>query len=188
MFLKAAFAVGLITALLGNSASSEVLIAPFNTPGGTPTENLYSGDVHLVVSGIGQAEGATFNDAFYVVTGGPTSGPNTWGGFYELAFSTAAGTALLPSNDVAGNLLGLLPAYDSVNHLYDVVLQTGAVSPTRLWFGVSDPGYGDNTGAFTIHLEENAVPEAGVLPIMLTVVFTYLTLKSMRRRRRPLGT
>lgn len=129
----------------------ETLTATFTPSEGGATVSSYKGYVLLHVSGIGQAYANQYNDAFYVYSGpfedAPANGHD--GGFYQLAF----GTSPLPERSLANNaknfLVGPVPAYNPA-HTYTVILDTKLTNPGQLHFGVTDGGYSDNTGAYTI--------------------------------------
>jgi hypothetical protein len=132
------------------SYPQETLGATFTQPDGGVTVNAYRGYVLLRVTGVGQAYGSAYNDAFYLFTS-PFSPPRNGhdGGFYQLTF----GTSPLPARSLGSNagnfLVGPLPAYNPA-HDYTVLLDTRLWSPGPLHFGVSDGGYSDNTGAYVI--------------------------------------
>jgi hypothetical protein len=132
------------------SPARETLAATFTRPDGGVTAGAYQGYVLLHVTGVGQAYGATFNDAFYLFTS-PFSSPRNGhdGGYYQLTFGTSPLQAFSLGSNARNFLVGPLPAYNPA-HEYTFVLDTRLVSPGRLHFGVSDGGYNDNTGAYTI--------------------------------------
>ena len=143
-----------VTTLLINGvaywASSPRLTATFTQSDGGVTVNSYQGLVQLHVTGVGQSYANVYNDAFYLFTNQFSTIQHGWdGGFYQLAF----GTSPLPLFDVGNNaerfLVGPLPAYNSA-HDYTFIVDTKLVSPGVLHFGVSDGGFSDNTGAYTI--------------------------------------
>lgn len=143
------FAVGLITAG-AHTVGAETLLAPFTRPDGAVTANTYQGLVQLRVTGVGQAYANVFNDAFYLYTNQFNSPRNGWdGGYYQLTFGTSPLTIFDLGNNVRNFLVGPLPAYNPA-HDYTFTLNTGLVTPGRLHFGVSDGGFSDNTGAYTI--------------------------------------
>ena len=101
------------------------------------------------------------NDAFYVFSDGvndfatPFHDPN----YYQLTFGTSTLVGLNPSQDAYHFIPAGVPVFNS-DHVYSFILNTGAVSPTQLHFGVSDGNFGDNGGAFTIQLTQlGGVPE-----------------------------
>jgi hypothetical protein len=137
-----------------SSAPREVLTATFAQPDGGVTRSLYKGYVLVKVRGIGHAYAQVYNDAFYLFTDPFTTPQNGHdGGFYQLAF----GTGPLAGSNLASNaknfLVGDLPAYNPA-HEYTFVLDTKVTSPTQLHFGVSDAGYDDNEGAFSIQVTQ----------------------------------
>jgi putative transposon-encoded protein len=138
----------------------ETLTAPFTRPDGGVTVNGYHGFILLRVTGVGQSDGGTDNDAFYLYTSPfkpPRNGYN--GGYYQLAFSTSE---LLPydwNDDAENYLVGSLPAYHP-DHDYTFILDTTldytatGFAGFLLHFGVSDGIFSDNTGAYTIRVTQ----------------------------------
>jgi WD40 repeat protein len=133
------------------ASPQETLTATFTQPDGGVTVNPYQGLVLLHVTGVGQSYGPVYNDAFYLYSdqfsGSPTNGHD--GGYYQLAFGTSPLAAFDVGNDAANFLVGPLPPYNPA-HEYTLVLDTRLSSPGHLHFGVSDGGFNDNTGAYTI--------------------------------------
>ncbi|MCW3098778.1 MAG: hypothetical protein JWL77_4396 [Chthonomonadaceae bacterium] len=132
------------------TAKQETLSATFTQADGGVTLAGYKGYVRLHITGVGQAYGGNHNDAFYLYENQFTPFTHGWdGGYYQLAYSPAT----LPVNDVGqnavGHLVGGLPAYSPV-HDYTVLLDTTLSTAGQLHFGVSDAGFSDNTGAYTI--------------------------------------
>ena len=140
-------------------AAAETLTATFTTPDGGVTAQSYSGTVLITVSGTGFSNGTKINDAFYDVDS-MTHDAN----FYQLTFGTAPLVPLDPAQDAVNFIPGGLPAYEA-SHVYTFLLDTGAVVPTMLHFGVSDGQFGDNGGAYTITVA--SVPEAGTWAMMI---------------------
>jgi hypothetical protein len=132
------------------SPARETLVATFTRPDGGVTAGAYQGYVLVHVTGVGQAYGATYNDAFYLFTS-PFSSPRNGhdGGYYQLTFGTNPLEAFSLASNAKNFLVGPLPAYNP-GHEYTIILNTRLTSPGRLHFGVSDGGYNDNTGAYTI--------------------------------------
>jgi len=129
---------------------SETIAAAFTQPDGGVTAAAYKGFVLVHVTGVGQSYGATYNDAFYMYTapfGAPQNGHD--GGYYQLTYGTRPLQAFSLGSNAKNYLVGPLPPYNPA-HDYTFVLATGLVYPGRLHFGVSDGGYNDNTGAYTI--------------------------------------
>lgn len=134
----------------------ETLQATFTTPDGGVTSEEYSGYVLVTIAGAGQAYTPSYNDAFYLFNGAFTDPQNGHdGGFYQMTF----GTSTLGERDLGSNAKNFLacplPPYNPA-HRYTVVIDTKLSKPGRLHFGVSDGGYNDNTGAFTIRVTQLA--------------------------------
>src|SRR5207247_8735787 len=129
---------------------SETLTATFARPDGGVTAAAYRGDVLLHVTGVGQSYGATYNDAFYLFTS-PFNPPRNGhdGGYYQLTFGTSPLQPFSLGSNAENFLVGPLPPYNPA-HDYTFVLNTRLTSPAHLHFGVSDGGYNDNSGAYTI--------------------------------------
>src|SRR6185369_5553416 len=92
------------------STPRETITATFTQPEGGATTASYMGYVLLHVTGVGQAYGATDNDAFYLYTS-PFSTPQNGhdGGYYQLAFSAGPLAGGLGGN-ARNFLVGALPA------------------------------------------------------------------------------
>ncbi len=127
--------------------AGEILYAPFDESGGVATAGLYSGDVWLTVSGLGQALADVYSDAFYLrqETGGVTTPNRT--DYRDLAVDAAPinGSG---SQEASNRIVGPIPAYDP-SGVYSFEVNAGA-TPTHLNFGVDDQIYADNAGAYTI--------------------------------------
>jgi hypothetical protein len=190
VLLAVGLGVGLF-AVSARTARAETLTATFTQPDGGMTVDTYQGLVQLHVTGVGQSYANVFNDAFYLYTNQWSGIQHGWdGGFYQLAF----GTSPLPIFDLGNNadnfLVGPLPDYNPA-HDYTFILNTGLSSPGHLHFGVSDGGYSDNTGAFTItvtQLDQNGDPisfpddpEPGSLTLLGLGAFPLFG--ALRRRR-----
>jgi parallel beta-helix repeat protein len=119
----------------------ETLTAPFTGGWSGATSALtYQGLATIAVTGVGQASGTTFSDAFYL-------------------FAQGDGTPILPSHPqewalalngqkIDNFLVGGVPPYRP-DHRYIVRIR---VPGGPLTFGVSDGFGGDNTGQYTIGL------------------------------------
>ncbi|MBN8991649.1 MAG: hypothetical protein J0H42_25710 [Rhizobiales bacterium] len=144
-------------------ALAETITASFTTPDGGVTTGLYSGVVHITVSGFGMSLGPDLNDAFYLFN--PQNPAVHATDYYQLTFGTSP---LLPFNPAQDAFLfipgGVVPAYNS-SHVYSFDLDTGSVVPTQLHFGVSDGNFTDNSGAFTITV--TAVPELSTWAMLI---------------------
>jgi hypothetical protein len=151
----AAGVIGLVTAVgllaVGPASSAlaappeESLTAPFTSgPAAATTQNTYSGQVTVTVSGYGEAAGTSCTDAFYGFAGSavspcdtPADGP--W---------PAHEFGLYINGSPATDLLETPPAY-SDSHTYILHLRfTGR--PGVLTFGVGDLYTVDNWGQYQI--------------------------------------
>lgn len=133
---------------------NETLSATFTVPDGGVTTSSYSGYVLVNVTGVGQAYGGTYNDAFYLYTA-PFDPPQNGhdGGYYQLAFGTTTLTDFSLASNAKNFLYGSLPAY-TATHDYTFVLNTKLATAGKLHFGVTDGGYSDNAGAYTIKVTQ----------------------------------
>jgi hypothetical protein len=131
------------------STPQETLTATFTVPDGGVSVSSYSGYVLVNVTGVGQSYVTDYNDAFYLYTGfnPPVNGHD--GGYYQLAFGTSPLMAFDLGNNAVNSLVGSVPPY-TATHNYTVILNTKLTTPGQLHFGVSDGGFSDNTGAYTI--------------------------------------
>jgi len=122
-------------------SSTETVVAPFAIGTyGVQTTRSYSGTVGLVVSGVGQASGTRYSDAFYVYTdqaGNPLPNPSSVG--WDLYINGKRHTSYVSPT----------PPYTPA-HVYTFTINV--VGNNRLWFGAGDTITGDNTGAYTITL------------------------------------
>lgn len=158
MTAKMLLAVAAALLPLAPAAAVETLTATFTQPDGGVTTRSYDGVVRLTVSGTGFANGNSLNDAFYNIAS-ETRDP----AYYQLTFGTAPLVAFDPAQDAVNFIVGSVPAY-SATHSYSFLLDTGAVTPTKLHFGVGDGVFGDNGGAYTITV---SVPEPATWAMML---------------------
>jgi hypothetical protein len=161
------------------AASAETITATFQQPDGGVTSGLYDGIVHVSVSGTGQSFASDLNDAFYLFD--PENPPVHGAQFYQLTFGTSALVALDPAQDAINFIVGGLPAYNS-SHIYSFDLNTNAVAPTQLHFGVSDGIFADNSGSFTINV--SAVPEPSTWAMMM-IGFAGVGFMAYRRKSKP---
>jgi hypothetical protein len=168
--------VGLALLATTAGASAEVVYAPFIEPTGVTTVGAYEGVVSVTVSGVGQALGNAFSDAFYLLPAGgfPPAHTATW----NLGFGT-------PLQDAANFIVGGLPAFNPTN-IYSFNLNTGASVPTQLHFGLIDGTYTDNSGAYTIVVTQlaPAVPEPSTWAMMI-LGFAGIGLMAYRRKLKP---
>jgi hypothetical protein len=129
------------------AATREVLIAPFaDGPTAATTQNSYSGNVRLRVSGFGQAAGTQCSDAFYIFT--ESSGE---------AGVCGEGVSPVPANEF-GLFINNQPAENFIigsappfrrSHVYHFTISV-AGGPLRLTFGVGDTFTSDNSGQYRI--------------------------------------
>jgi hypothetical protein len=191
VLLAAGLGLGLLAAG-ARPAPAETLTATFTQPDGGVTVNAYQGFVQLDVSGVGQSYADVFNDAFYLFTG-PFAGSirnGHDGGYYQLTFGTSPLAAFSLASNARNFLVGPLPAYNPA-HEYRFILDTRLTSPGRLHFGVSDGGFSDNTGAYTITVTQLGpngeplpvppMPEPGTLALLGLGAFPLF--RALRRRR-----
>jgi hypothetical protein len=171
-------AMSLVAACLatGPALASETLTATFTQPDGGVTTQGFDGIVQITVSGVGQSDGTTFNDAFYLF-----DPPTHDASYYQLTFGTTTLVGYDPSQDAANYILGSLPAYNP-DHTYTFYLNTGVTTLTDLHFGVSDGQFSDNTGAYRITVSQ-VVPEPASWALMVLGVGCMGA--SLRSRRRP---
>ncbi|MCW3052581.1 MAG: multicopper oxidase, type 2, partial [Chthonomonadales bacterium] len=147
------------------TAQRETLTATFTQSDGGITLAGYQGYVRVHVTGVGQSFVPAHNDAFYLYDGQFASSPQNGhdGGYSQLAFSTSALPASDVGQNIAGYLVGPVPAYNSA-HDYTILVNTGLSAPGQLHFGVSDTDFSDNTGAYTITVTQLA-------PVLKNIAF-----------------
>lgn len=162
--------------LLPQVAAAETITASFLKPDGGVTTGLFSGIVHVTVSGIGQSLGTQFNDAFYLF-----DPPVQNASYYQLTFGTSKLVGYAPAQDAKNFLVGGLPSYNA-SHVYSFDLDTGTFVPTQLHFGVSDGIFCDNSGEYNITVTA-AVPEPSTWAMMI-LGFVGLGMVAYRRDRR----
>ena len=152
------------------AGSIENLNATFMTADGGISSGTYSGFVRLVVSGSGVSCTPATNDAFYIYQwlpgcGNPNVVPQHDGWYYQLTFGIQTLIALDVSR-IATNFIyydinkgtevlsrPYVPSYRT-DHTYSFIVNTGLTTPGRLHFGVSDGGFGDNSGAYQIQITQ----------------------------------
>ena len=147
------------TGIVAPAQAAETIAVPFTTPS-VGTTGLYSGIVRVTVSGTGFSRGSDINDAFYF----SPSGAIEPSGYYQLGFGTAPLQPFTPGNAAFTKVVGGRPAFN-VSGVYTFLLNTGATTPTNLFFGVTDGQYGDNGGAFSINVA--GVPEPATWGLMI---------------------
>lgn len=170
------FVFAVAICLMVTSAKAETITSSFLQSDGGTTLKSYSGIVHVTVSGIGQSQGTNWNDAFYLFDGNNIAYDSF---YYQLTFSSSPLVGYAPAQDAVNFIVGIQPSYDP-SHIYSFDLNTGAVTPTQLHFGVSDGIFSDNSGAYTIEISA-AVPEASTWGMML-LGFASVGFLTYRRR------
>jgi hypothetical protein len=161
--LGAATAATLAFAIPMAAQASEIVNVPFTTPDGGVTSGLYDDTVLVTVSGFGNSDGASLNDAFYVFQGGDDDPP-----YYQLTFGTSTLVPFDPAQDAVNFIVGGRPTYNPT-HDYTFLLNTGSSVLTHLHFGVGDGDFADNGGAFTISIAE--VPEPATWAMLIAGLF-----------------
>jgi PEP-CTERM motif len=162
-FIKAGLMAAATVAGLSSATAqaAETLTVPFTQAEGAATVGLYSGTVHVTVSGTGFSNGALLNDAFYMLY---NQTPDA-SGYYQLAFGTSTLVPFDNANAAFSSVVGGRPAYNS-DHYYDFFLNTGSLVPTQLHFGVTDGQFSDNGGEFSISID-GGVPEPATWAMMI---------------------
>jgi hypothetical protein len=188
---RAAFTIGGTNYL--ESGSTESMVSSFlNVDGGIST-GTYNGLVKVTISGFGEAEGTSLNDAFYIFTDGSHNpiAPYNDANYYQVAFDTQTLVILNPSRDArnfirydvnAGSEVTptYVPTYRS-DHTYTVVLDTGTTNLSNLHFGVSNGIFSDNSGAYNIQITQLVpTPE----PFTLSLLGLGLGALGLSRRRK----
>ena len=155
--------------------AAETVSVSFTQPDGGVSTGLYYGQVALRVEGTGYSNGPNYNDAFYYVGGGRDVT------FYQLNFGlnplvgfNGANAGAVAAQNADNFIVGGLPAFQA-SHIYNFVLNTGAVSPSQLHFGVSDGIFKDNGGGFRITINQlgGAVPEPATWATMLIAALAW---------------
>lgn len=145
-----------VLANFSRTSAGETVIAPHTSSSGTATLGSYSGLTEILVSGTGNAFGATVSDAFYYLDG------NAVGQYYGLNLGYpgrpfAGGINNNIQNwmtfiEGSGNVsAGAIPAYRA-DHTYHFVLDLPNQTAGPLFFGVSDGAYNDNGGQYTVQV------------------------------------
>ena len=125
----------------------ETIVVALDDPEPVWTNNTFSGQVRLVMSGTGQAAGTDWSDAFYLYTqngellNDPL--PNIFG--LEIDGQRALDALGLTEN----------PPPFTPEHVYQVIYAVGTGS-RQIAFRVDDTTVGDNTGEFQIVVEQLA--------------------------------
>jgi len=134
-------------AYVPNRQSEETLIAQFAAgPNGVTSEREYSGRVTLTVSEIGQASSTQYSDAFYILTDFDGTPIEPWHPLYYhnwvLWINGQHAESLIPDQQV--------PSY-SGDHIYKFEIDAPG---GNLTFGVGDILTYDNTGSYTISIDD----------------------------------
>jgi hypothetical protein len=129
---------------IGSARSTETFIVPFSKLDATWTTHTYQGEVTLTLSGVGQAGGIDYSDAFYLYTdnGVPSGFPKTHAFDLEIDGQRAIITLGLEDNP---------PPYNR-EHVYVVTYDVGA-TPRRIAFRQTDVYTSDNSGEYEIKVE-----------------------------------
>lgn len=129
-------------------AASETVIVPFTSGDiGVQTQNTYSGNVTITVSGFGQAAGTSLSDAFYRFAEDGGSTP---------IVPELTTFALLINGQLAANYLQLPPAYRS-DHTYTFTIHAPGAR-LRFSLAVGDAFVADNSGEFVVILTGGGNP------------------------------
>jgi hypothetical protein len=165
------------------SGPTEAMTAPFWSVS-SGSAGTYSGLVQLTVSGYGAASGPEVNDTFYGF--GPWRGWITSAGWFDGSpvFQLAANTVPLisfwsggghaaavyrivydldagievspnPTPGAGGDWSTYVPTYRG-DHTYHFVIDLRTSTPSPIYFGVIDGGFGDNWGAYNIQITQLA--------------------------------
>ncbi len=179
---------------------SETVTAPLIQASTQSANNNYGGLVQIKVSGTGQSFLTNYNDAFYLLNSVTNPDPN----YYELTIgkSTIPGGAPSIIQDAKNFIVYDIdsntevtsrpykPAYRGDN-TYTFVIDLGllGVSTTsRLYFGVSDGQYNDNSGAFQIEISTlSEVPSAVPEPTSIAIFGIGALGVAYRNRRKFIG-
>ena len=146
---------------IGPSATiTESLVVPFSRGvTGVQTTQSYSGNITVTVSGVGQAAGWAWSDAFYIYDDGSQPIP-------PVHPDESYNWTLWIDNESAELLIGSVPAYNPA-HVYTFQLQA---SGGPLVFAVGDIGIRDNTGQYLVTIETTTptVPTARTMRSLYT--------------------
>jgi hypothetical protein len=84
---------------------------------------------------------------------------------------------------------GIYPAY-TTSHTYTFITDIPGSTPSKLYFGVGDSYYPDNTGSLDVHitqLEEAQVPDATSTLVLLLMPLGFFVVGTARGRVARLG-
>jgi len=137
-----------VTISSGIVCEEETVVVPFaGGPSAVTTSGAYTNDVMLIVSGMGQAAGAKYSDAFYIFTDEDGNPITPWHSTYQYNW------VMWINGQHAENLIPdqQTPAYRG-DHIYSFPIEAPG---GNLTFGVGDTGTGDNTGSYTVTIHSN---------------------------------
>ncbi|MEP6984275.1 MAG: hypothetical protein ABI970_01660 [Chloroflexota bacterium] len=119
----------------------ETLTVPFTKYQAVKTAEEYSGMVVVVVSGVGQASGKDYTDAFYGYTSGgvPLEHP-----------VNAHEFGLEIDGRQSGNVVEMMPDY-AADHIYVFTYDAGQIAHA-IGFSIGEMGLSDNSGHFTVRV------------------------------------
>ena len=127
------------------SPANETIVVPFVSGiSGVQTSQSYSGSIGVFVSGVGQASGTEWSDAFYVYTNseGQPVEPHHPQELYNFT--------LWIDHEPADNIIQPIPPYNDI-HEYTFFM---AASGNPIHFGVGDIFTIDNAGNYTITVSQ----------------------------------
>ena len=136
-----------VAPVTAHAAAPEKLTAPFSGgPTAVTTQNAYSGDVALKVSGVGQAAGTQCSDAFYIFAAASDTAGQCGASITPIL---SAEFGLFINGQPAENFMVTARPPFRKNHKYHFVI-TITGDPVKLTFGVGDLFVVDNTGEYRI--------------------------------------
>jgi hypothetical protein len=124
--------------------ATETLVVPFSKLEATWTTHAYSGEVTLTLSGIGQAGGAEYSDAFYLYTSNGVLSPTPRTHDFDLEIDGQRAIITL-------NLEDNPPPFNP-DHVYVVTYDVGEL-PRRIAFRQTDLYTSDNSGEYQVIVE-----------------------------------
>ena len=172
---KLLFAMAAVALVPMPAAAAEILNVQFNTPTGAVSNGLYAGQVRIRTSGTGIIWPGRISDTFYYL-----DSPNEVNNAYEMTFDTVPIPGLASSRRISNFIVGARPLYNP-SHTYDFVINTGVTTPTKLYFGMWDGQFSDNSGSIQLQIS-GGVPEPAAWSMMLAGFG--LVGSAMRRRQK----